>query len=158
MSRPDDAMENLLMFTPTELAQQFPYARYHSDFHLVTWHPDGVLDNDRADQAAEFIELAEKLEGHSFNRYFDMCGYSGMEIEPEHLIRLARRRRRYRGPKVKSAFYAERLVSLAIARIYQELMVGSRIEVCIFRDRAVAAKWLGVPETILQRPKKKRAK
>ena len=141
------------MLTSAELTKRFPYAHHHADYCLVTWHPDGVLDNERADRAVDFMELAEKLEGKSFNRYIEMTGYSGMQIDPHHIVRLARRRRRYRGPRVKSAFYAERLISLTIARMYQELMEGSRLEVCIFRDRAAAAEWLGVPENILHQRK-----
>jgi hypothetical protein len=46
-----------------------------------------------------------------------------------------------------------RLIHLSIARMYEELMEGCRIQVCTFRDRAAAAEWLGVPVGVLQRPK-----
>jgi hypothetical protein len=105
------------IFTPADLARRFPYASYHQDHRLVPWHPDGVLDNERADEVIEFIELAEKFEGQSFDRFTDMTGYSEIRIDLDHLVRLARRRRNYRGPRVKSAFYAVRLISLAIARM-----------------------------------------
>jgi hypothetical protein len=142
------------MLTPSELAERFPYAHYHPEWRLVTWHPDGVLDNERVDRAVEFLEMAEKFEGESFDRFIDMSGYSEIQVDLDHLVRVARRRRGYRGRRVKLAFYAMRLISLAIARLYQEVLMGSRLEVAIFRDRAVAAKWLGVPESILQKPKR----
>jgi len=76
------------------------------------------------------------------------------EVGLDHVVRLARRRHKsYRGPPVKSAFYAVRVISLTIARLYEELMQGSRIQVRTFRDCAAAAKWLGVPTVILQPPK-----
>jgi len=143
------------MFTLAELSRQFPNSRYHADQHIVTWHPDGVLDNDCADRAVAFMELAEKIEGKPFNRYVDMTGHSRIQIDLDHIVRLARRRRSYRGPRVKTAFYAVRLISLTVARMYQELMVGSNIEVCIFPEREAAAAWLGVPETILPKQRRK---
>jgi hypothetical protein len=142
------------MLITTELTKRFPYACFHPDWRLLTWYPTGVLDNERADQVIEFLEWAEKSDGMPFSRYTDMTGYSHIQIDLDHIVRLARRRRRYRGPKIKSAFYATRLISLAIARMYQELMVGSHIEVCIFRDRAAAAAWMGVPESVLRLQKK----
>jgi hypothetical protein len=140
------------MFTPAELATRFSHACYQADWGLVTWFPEGVLDNDRADWAAEFIELAEKLESRVFNRYIDMSGYSRIQISLDHVVRIARRRHSYEGPPVKSAFFAVPPTSVSVARMYQELMKGSHIEVRVFRDRAVAAEWLDVPTAILQPP------
>jgi hypothetical protein len=101
----------------------------------------------------EFLESAEKLEGKPFDRYTDMTGYNRIEIGLDHIVRLARRRNNYKGPSVRSAFHAVRLLSLTIARMYEELMCGSRIQVCTFRDRSAAADWLGVPVAVLQPPK-----
>ena len=141
------------MFTRVELTRRFPCAHFHDDWHLVTWFPDGVLDDERADRVVEFIELAEVIEGQPFHRFTDMSGYARIQISLDHVVRIARRRRSYKGPPVKSAFYAVRLIAVSVARMYQELMEGTQIEVGVFRDRAVAAEWLGVPATILQPPK-----
>ena len=85
-----------------------------------------------------------------------MSGYTQIDIGLDHIIRLARRRRKdYRGAPVRSAFYAVRLLSVGIARMYEELMCGSKIQVCTFRDRSEAASWLGVPGEILVPPKSK---
>lgn len=140
------------MLTPAELAARFSEARYHAEWSLVTWHPTGVLDNARADRTMDFIEMAEGPEESPFHRYTDMSGYARIQIELDHIVRLARRRRHYAGPPVKSALYAVRLVTVSIARMYEELMAESKIQVCTFRDRQVAADWLGVPEEILQPP------
>lgn len=135
----------------TNISEQFPYARYHADWNLLTWHPTGVLDNDRADRVVDFLESEEKPE-LPFHRFTDMNGYTRIKIALDHIVRIARRRRRYGGPPVKSAFYAKRPVSVLIARMYEELMDQSLIEVCTFRDLSTAAAWLEVPETILQPP------
>jgi hypothetical protein len=138
------------IFSAENLHAKFPYASFHFEHRLVTWHPSGILTNDRADEMVEFLECAEKLEGKPFNRYTDMSGYTKVEIGLDHIVRLARRRRGYKGEPVRSAFYAVRLLSLSIASMYEELMCGSKIQVCTFRDRTAAAQWLGVPATLLQ--------
>ncbi|QIF05332.1 hypothetical protein [Roseimicrobium sp. ORNL1] len=135
-----------------ELEKRFPYARYHADHRLVTWFPEGALTDERADQIVDFLEMAEQVEGQSFDRYTDMTGHTRIQIGLDHVVRIARRRLRYPGPPVKSAFFATRTISLSIARMYAELMEGSRIQVCTFRERAAAANWLSVPEAILQPP------
>ena len=139
------------MFDAESLSERFPFAKYHAEWKLVTWFPTGEMDNDGADRIVEFLETQEKIEGVVFDRYTDMTGIKRIQLGLDHVVRLARRRKRgYKGPPVKSAFYAMRLISLSIARMYEELMVGSDIRICTFRDRAVAAKWLGVPEAILK--------
>ncbi len=138
------------------LTSLFPYAHYHADWNLVTWHPVGELDNTRADRMVEFLEWQEHIGGAYFHRYLDMTGYTRIRIGLDHIVRLARRRRAYRGAPVKSAFYAVRPLMLSIAHMYNELMAGSRIEVCTFAERVAAAEWLGVPVGILDRPEKER--
>jgi len=141
------------MLTLDSLPKQFPAARFHAEWRLMTWHPTGILTNERADRAVELLESTEKLEGRPFHRYIDMTGYTRIKIDIDHIVRLARRRKRsYKGALVKTGFYAARLLSLSIAQMYAELLTGSRIQACIFRDRALAADWLGMPVTILQPP------
>jgi hypothetical protein len=142
------------MFDLDSLPERFPTAHFHARSRLMTWHPTGILTNERADFAVEFLETTEKLEGHPFDRYTDMSGYTQIKIEIDHIVRLARRRQRgYKGAPVKSAFFAERIISLSIAQMYAELLMDSPIQVCLFRDRAEAAKWLGVPVSVLKAPK-----
>jgi hypothetical protein len=141
------------MLDLTSFNELFPYAHYHADRHLVTWFPTGVLDDERADRIVEFLEWQEPI-AEPFHRYTDMTGHTRIQIGLDHVVRLARRRKRsYKGPLVKSAFFAVRLISLSVARMYEELMQGSQINVRTFRDRAETAKWLGVPVEILHPPK-----
>ena len=68
-------------------------------------------------------------------------------------MRLARRRQgAYHGLPIKSAFYAVRLIGISIAKMYEELMEGSLIEMRTFRERSATADWLGVPEDLLREP------
>lgn len=136
-----------------QLAEKFPYARYHAAWKLITCHPTGVLDDERADRMIEYLETEAEVDGAAFHRFTDLFGYERIQIGLDHIVRLARRRKQgYKGPPVKSAFYAVRLIGLSTARMYEELMHGSRIEVCTFRDRA-AADWLGLPVAGLQPPR-----
>jgi hypothetical protein len=137
-----------------KLVQKFPDARYHEEWNLVTWHPVGILTDERADAMVEFLESEEKLCGEfTFNRFTDMSGYTRIQMSLEHVFTIAKRRKEgYAGRPVKSAFYAVRLISQSIARMYQELMEDSSIEVNIFREREAAAEWLGVPPAILLPP------
>lgn len=142
------------ILTSNALQERIPGSVFHPEHRLITWFPEGVLTNERADELVEFLELAEKHEGKPFNRYTDMTGYTRIDLGLDHIIRLARRRRKeYKGAPVRSAFYAVRLLSVGIARMYEELMCGSKIQVCTFRDRSEAATWLGVPGKLLHPPK-----
>jgi hypothetical protein len=136
------------------LAEKFPGARFHEEWRLLAWHPEGVIDDQRADQVVEFLEHEERSGAAPFHRYTDMTGFTRIQLGLDHVFTLGRRRKRgYKGARVKSAFFAIRLISLSIGRMYQEVMHGAAIEVRVFRDRAVAAHWLGVPEGILLPPK-----
>lgn len=130
-----------------------PDVFFFPQFRLMAWHPGGVLDDARADSIVDFLESHEKYEGSCFNRYINMTGLTRIQIGLDHVVRLARRRRAlYRGQKVRSAVYAVRLIGVHVARMYEELMEGSRIEARAFRELSVVADWLEVPIEVLQTP------
>jgi hypothetical protein len=151
---PQNGHLNSLNMKPfADLLEHFPRSRYHTDWHLMAWHPEGVLDDAYADRVVEFLEAEEAKVVTPFDRYTDMTGFTRIQLSLDHVFTLSKRRTRgYKGKPVKSAFFAIRLISLSIAHMYRELMEGSAIEVCVFRDREAAADWLGVPVQILQRP------
>jgi hypothetical protein len=135
------------------LLKAFPRSRYHQDFRLLSWQPEGVLDDERADRVVEFLEFEEAKGAAPFHRYTDLSKLSHIQLSLDHVFTMARRRTKsYRGSAVKSAFFAVRLIGLTIAKMYQELMQDAPIEVCVFRDREAAANWLGVPVGILTAP------
>ena len=130
-----------------------PGTRYFEDCALVTWHPRGTLDDELADQIVEFVESEEEIIGKGFHRFTDLSGLDRMNLSLDHVFDIARRRKQgYQGGPVKSAFFAVRLISVTIARMYRELMAETNIAVEVFRDRAEAAAWLGVPPDHLNPP------
>lgn len=140
------------MIATSPVTTRFTHACIHADERLLTWHPVGVFDEKVADHILEFLELAEKFEGEPFDRYADLTRISENKIGLGYVVRLARQRRRYKGPPVKSAIHASTVENLTIAHMYAELLEGSRIQVCVFRSRAAAAEWLDVPKALLQPP------
>lgn len=136
-------------FEPSIL-KEFPRTRYFPRLRLVTWHPKGLLDEELADRVLEFIEWEERRAIEPFNRFTDMNGFTKVRLKISHTFATARRRRRnYRGQIVKSAFSSDRIVGYGIAKMYEALMIGSRIRVRVFRTHDEAAKWLGVEPDVL---------
>src|SRR6187549_1957855 len=84
----------------------------HAEERLLTWHPVGVFDDHTADLVLEYLELAEKYEDEPFHRYTDLTGISEIQVGLGHVVRLARKRRNYQGPPVKSAIYGSSTESL----------------------------------------------
>jgi hypothetical protein len=141
------------MSAPLSLTTRFPRARFYPDWRLLTLHPTGILDETEADRVMEFVELREKIDGQPFHRYTDLTGLTQIKTGLGHVVRMARQRRSYSGPRVKSAFHAVRITGLTIAHMYAEILQGSRIHACVFRNKNEAAEWLGVPKSVLLPPK-----
>jgi hypothetical protein len=133
---------------PDFFLKSFPHTRYYPKLRLVTWHPRGVLDDILADQIVEFIEAEERDQEAPFNRYTDLSGITNVNLTAGHVFQIAKRRRRASGP-VKSAFWADKVVTYALAFVYETLMAGEAITVRVFMEREAAARWLGVPVKIL---------
>jgi hypothetical protein len=133
------------------IMKDFPHTRYHAEARLVTWHPRGMLDDELADKVVAFVEAEESLADAPFHRFTDFSGLTEVHLKIGHTFRIAEQRRAdYAGrDRVKSAFFSDRIISFGIARLYEELMAGSAVEVRAFRTREAAAEWLGVPVEIL---------
>jgi hypothetical protein len=135
--------------------KDFPGARYYPKFRLMTWHPMGIFDAALADKLREFIEREEHLQNAPFDRYADLSGVAQVRISLERLSEVASRRRSALQP-VKSAVFADKKHTFVIARIYESLMEDAMaITVRAFRERELAAHWLGVPLAILRPPAKR---
>ena len=133
------------------ILKDFPGTRYYPKFRLTTWHPTGILDQALAEKIIEFIEREESIQDAPFDRYIDLSGFTEIRTRPNHIIDIARRRRIVRQP-VKSAFFADNSIGLAIAQIYERLMEGAPITVRAFNNPDFAAEWLEVPVQILFPP------
>jgi len=132
----------------TTILQMFPHTRYHADYRLFTWHPRGVFDDDLADEIIGVVESEELYHEVSFDRYTDFSQLTSIHLKIGHVFQIAEHRREACQP-VKSAIFADTIVGLGIARMYESLMAGATIQVRAFRERAAAAEWLGVPNGAL---------
>jgi hypothetical protein len=134
------------------ILKDFPGTRYYPKFHLTTWHPMGILDQALAEKVIEFVEWEEYIQDAPFDRYIDLSGFTEIRTRPNHIVDIARRRRIVRQP-VKSAFFADNPIGLALAQVYERLMEGATmITVRAFINTDFAAEWLEVPVQILFPP------
>jgi len=133
----------------TALLKTLPHTRYHPEWRLFTWHPRGLFDDALADKIIGLISSEERVEQAPFHRYTDFSRLTHIRLKVGHVFDVAKQRSAVR-EAVKSAFFADTIVGLGIARMYEALMEDATIQVRAFRERDAAAKWLGVPLEILQ--------
>jgi len=133
---------------PNRVLKSFPRTWYFPKWHLVTWHPLGVLDDTLADQIVAFVEMEERIQATAFDRYVDLSGLTDVRLEAGHVFNIAKRRHRARD-KVKSAFWTDKIVTMSLAYMYETFMAGAPINVRAFTKQEDAAEWLQVPIEIL---------
>jgi hypothetical protein len=135
--------------------KDFPGALYYPKHRLMTWHPIGIFDAALADEVRQFIEWEEHVQDAKFDRYIDLSGVTQVRISLQRLSEIARRRRRVL-QRVSSAIFSDKKSSFIIAQTYESLMEEAvAITVRAFRERELAAQWLGVPAAILRSPAKR---
>jgi hypothetical protein len=136
--------------TPFDAARSEPFTRHYPSFELVTWRPEGTLDDDMLDAIGEWLVAIEKV-SIPVKRFVDFGGLNEFALRTRHLFEFARKRAEHlagRGP-VRTALFSEDHVGFGLARMYEALMENTAIEARAFRDRDRAANWLGVPAEIL---------
>ena len=133
---------------PDHVLKSFPRTWYFPKWHLVTWHPRGVLDDALADEIAAFIELEERIQAAPFDRYVDLSGLTHVELRTGHVFQIAIRRHRAK-QLVKSALWSDKIVTMTIANMYETFMASATIKVRAFTQQKSAAEWLEVPIEIL---------
>ena len=136
---------------PPAIRRSFPRTWYFPKSHLLVWYPRGVLNAVFVDQVLDFIELEEQIQDAPFDRYVDFSGLTDIRLKLDHVLKVARRRRKVRQP-VKSAILAQTPIGYAIAQMYEHLMEEGMIEVHAFDRRSEAAEWLDVPAIFLREP------
>jgi len=136
---------------PGFIRKGFPRTWYHPRWRLLTWYPRGVLNEAFADQVIEFIEMEERIQEAPFDRYADLSGLTHIRIGIDHIIRIARRRRKVKQP-AKSALFSNNPMTFGVAHSYELLMSDAMIEVRAFNEGAAAAHWLEVPLKTLECP------
>lgn len=124
--------------------------KIHSSQKLVTWHPRGVLDAALVRTILAFIEVQEVTAAESFHRFTDLSALEAIHLSFGDVEDLAQRRvESYEGPPVKSAILALNPLAFGIARMYEQLMRRSPIEIGVFCGLTSAANWLNVPIELL---------
>jgi hypothetical protein len=151
MSKVIEAAALIKQEPPESIRRGFPRTWYFPKWRLLTWHPQGVLNAAFAAQVLDFVEMQEHIQEAPFDRYMDASGLTDIRLKLDHVITIARRRRKARQP-VKSALMADKPVTFAIAQMYEHLMEDGMIEVRAFDHPGPAAEWLEVPPGILRAP------
>jgi len=126
--------------------------RHYPAYNLVTWQPQGVLDDRLLDAIGEWLCHIEKAAPGPFDRFVDLSQITEITVRANHVFDFARKRaEQFTGAAlVKSALFSEDWVGFGIARMYESLMVGTPIDARAFRDRVEAAIHLGLPPEILK--------
>ena len=120
---------------------------FRKDLSLILWRPHGILDESTVNEMVEFTETVEKRKGQPLNRFVDLSALDAVDLNFEFVFHVALGRRLSAAPKpaVKSAFYVTSPDTTHYAKLHAVLTDHSPLHVALFTDRAVAAKWLGVP-------------
>jgi len=126
------------------------FLRRYPAHQLVTWQPQGILDDLMLDQIAEWLVVIEKV-SLPFKRFVDLSQLTTVAVRTRHVFEFARKRAEQTAvvEPVRAALFCDDWVGFGIARLYESLMENTPIEVQAFRDRARAAEWLGVAVDIL---------
>ena len=110
--------------------------------------PNGVFERNLANEVLDFLEAMETARPAGFNRLLDLKGIQEIFLTGTDLYRIAKSRRTAaeKIPVCRSAIFAPNLLTYAIAKIYEELMEGSNIQVRVCSEVKATSEWLGVPE------------
>jgi hypothetical protein len=127
-----------------------PFLHHYHDYRLVAWRPEGVLDDGKVDQIAEWLVEFE-IESPLFKRFIDFSRLTEIALRTSHIFEVARKRAEdFRGHEpVRAALFCDEWIGFGIARFYESLMEHTLIQAKAFRDRSEAAEWLEVPLAVL---------
>lgn len=113
----------------------------------MIYRPRGVLNEASVNKAIRVLGDLEAELKEPFNRFTDTLEADAVDLNFKYIVHVSLfRRMSYTGrPPVKSAILATDATAIHYARLHAVLTQGSPINVRVFQDRDVAAKWLGVP-------------
>jgi hypothetical protein len=122
-----------------------PDVLFHHDLRLMVWRPRGTVNEKAINKILEFMGKKETASHEPFNRFTDASLVESVDLNFRYIFHVSLfRRLSYVGWPVKSAILVTREELLHYSKLHQILTQGSPIQVRIFRERADAAKWLGV--------------
>jgi hypothetical protein len=126
------------------------FLRYYPDHRLMSWQPQGTLDDVMLDEIAEWLVHLEKA-SLPFKSFVDLSHLTTVAVRSRHLFEFARKRaEEFTGIKpVRTALFSDDWIAFGIAHLYESLMENTLIKARAFRDLAGAAEWLGIPVDVL---------
>ena len=149
---PDDSIDDSKSLPVSRILPGPAHLRTYPAHDLVTWQPQGVLDDRLLDEIGEWLCDIEKA-WSPLRRFVDFGRLTEVAVRTSHLFEFARKRAEqpFGGTPVKSALFSEHWIGFGIACMYEGLMKETAgIDARAFRDRATVANWLGVPAEILK--------
>jgi len=128
-----------------------PEIQFHQDIRLLIYRPSGLIDEAVLNKVISVIEDLEAATQEPFNRFTDALEVHEVELNFRYVIHVSLHRRLAHAGRapVKSAILATDSTVVHYARLLALLTEGSSIKVKVFRERAEAAQWLGVPLELL---------
>jgi hypothetical protein len=123
-----------------------------TDAQLFIWRPRGVLDAGKTNQILAFVTEQETKFGRSFNRFTDLSALDAVDLTFKYVFQVAlyRRLSRQGQETIKSAFFVTNPEAAHYVRLHAVLTDHSPLKVALFKERAAAAKWLGVSAELLE--------
>ena len=124
-----------------------PAVQFREDLHLLIWTPRGILDEAAVNKVLTDLLRRETTAAKPFNRFSDLSGVESFHLTFKYVFHIALYRRlSYIGrERIKSAFYVTHPEAAHLVKLHALMTDHSPLEVEMFEEREVAAKWLGVP-------------
>ncbi len=123
-----------------------PWVVFHHDLNLMVARPIGIVNEAHVNKTLAMVEEAEKQSEKPFNRYIDLSKVDAIDLSFKYIFRISLYRRLVyaKYPPVKSAMYVTSPAAARVAKLHVMLTDHSPLKVRMFKERAAAAKWLGV--------------
>jgi len=124
---------------------------FHETASVLIWRPEGIIDEAAVNQVIAYLGDLEMRREKPFNRFIDTGQAEAIDLNFRYIFHVSLYRRlSYQGPDVLTAILASEDVIARYFKMHALLTQGSSIEARLFKTRALAAEWLGVPVALLE--------
>ncbi len=136
-----------------------PDVEFVKEPRLFIWRPRGVIDEAAVNKVIGALGHLESRAAEGFNRFSDTLLADSTELNFKFVFHVSLYRRlAYPGPPVKSAILVAEPPMAHYSKMHALLTQGSMLKVRIFKEREAAAKWLGVPNELIEPPSDSKSK
>jgi hypothetical protein len=135
-----------------EKLTQPPDIFFHSEPRLLVYRPHGILSEHRVNGIVAYLEQEEDENQSPFNRFTDLSRVDAFHLDVNAMIRISLYRRLAYGNyrPIKSAFYITSEAAANLVKVHVLLTNHSPIKARLFGEMEAAAKWLDVPQDLLE--------